>query len=156
MTKSILSSEVEQSLYRPYKQWTIADNAPLNVVLVKRDDATCIGFCAALRIRVEREDYLEMSFELAIEIKGALGLPQNAPVVSTCVAPFNFESDESATPVTRAIQKTPSENESISSTRDESALESSPAERNVGDPSDASLPAATGSGDDEEQLDMFA
>lgn len=155
MTESILPSEVDQSLYRPYKQWTIADNAPLNVVLVKRDDATCIGFCAALRIRVEREDYLEMSFELAIEIKEALGLPQNAPVVSTCVAPFNLESGEPAT-VPRSIQKIPSETESISSIQDEPALESVPAAHNLTDLSNACLPTAAGSGDDEEQLDMFA
>lgn len=156
MNESILPSEVDQSLYRPYKQWTIADNTPLKVVLVKRDDAACIGFCGALRIRVEQEDYLEMSFELATKIKGALRLPQSAPIVSTCVAPFSLELDESATPVTRAFQKTPLANEGISSTKGEPTLEPSPAERNVADPSDASLSAATGSGEEEDQLDMFA
>lgn len=90
----ITKADIDASLYRPYKRWWVADSAPINVILIKRDDANCIAACPALGLRYEHPDYLEASFELSRLVRSSLNLPEARPFTSTCSAPFDLKTGE--------------------------------------------------------------
>lgn len=90
----VFPHEIEQSLYRPYKQWSVDFQKPqerkIKVILIKRERQSCIAACPELGLRCESEDYLSARFELARQIKTMLQLGDEASFVGTCVAPFHF------------------------------------------------------------------
>lgn len=90
----ITKADIEASLYRPYKRWWVADSGPINVILIKREDANCIAACPALGLRYEHPDYLEASFELSRLVLSALNLPEASTFTSTCSAPFDLKTGE--------------------------------------------------------------
>ncbi|TBW57417.1 hypothetical protein EZI54_07095 [Marinobacter halodurans] len=88
----VSADELIDSLYRPYKQWSVPGLPPQNVILIKRENAPCIAACPELNLRCEDDDYLTATFALVGKFRDAMGIIDDTTIYTTCVPAFNVEA----------------------------------------------------------------